>query len=333
MATYVLPKFNQVLSMINESIAEFEQFAEYQQNVLRNVLWNGQWIDRGWIPNNYSSDGEWVGSLHDDNRIFLFPQIWALLSNTLNTTETKILLNSVNKYLREYPNSIGSIDVNPPYPQRAANGTWTNGGIWYAQNHPLVIALSRLNSSMAFNEWQRNSFAYRANMYPKFWPGIWSSSDSTVSYMVNNTKQSAIGTSSQPKFPILCTHAHSWPLYSLSTGLVGITFEMNSIKIQPAFPQTYQNKFGSFQFISKLVTVFRDNDGNYNGSYAPIQFVKDTFDIIIDLRIEKDKIDDDKWIFTKTIQLKPHRTNFQTTIIWTWDIMSKSLLVNDEYQL
>ena len=68
----------------------------------------------------------------------------------------------------------------------------------------------------------------------------------------------------------------------MATGLVGISFGKNSIVIQPGFPQNNKNEFGPFQFVSKLVTVNRDYNGNYNGSYTPHSFVDDMFEVIID---------------------------------------------------
>eukprot|EP01084_Bolivina_argentea_P113351 202032_1 len=125
MAAYALPLFNKVLTMINKSVPEINEFAQYQQNILHNVLWNGEWINRAWVPNNFSSDGEWLGSLQNDNRMHLFPQIWTLLSGVLNKTETNILINSINKRLREYTNAIGATNVVPPYnnPTGTINGT------------------------------------------------------------------------------------------------------------------------------------------------------------------------------------------------------------------
>ena len=59
--------------------------------MLQQVLWNGEWVNRAWVPNNFSDDGEWLGSLQDDNRMHLFPQIFTILSNALNITQMNIL--------------------------------------------------------------------------------------------------------------------------------------------------------------------------------------------------------------------------------------------------
>eukprot|EP01084_Bolivina_argentea_P113350 202029_1 len=94
-----------------------------------------------------------------------------LLSGVLNKTETNILINSINKRLREYTNAIGATNVVPPYnnPTGTINGTHENGGIWPSQNQPLVIALSTVNSTLAFDEWQKNSLHIeQINIYEIF---------------------------------------------------------------------------------------------------------------------------------------------------------------------
>ena len=310
MASYALPRFNEVLSMVNVSVPEILEFAEYQQNVLHSVLWNGQWIDRAWVPNNYSSDGEWLGSLQADNRMHLFPQIWTLLTNVLNTTETQTLITSINKHLRDYPNSIGAMNLDKAYPPGSSgsvlNGTHENGGIWPSQNNPLIIALSKYNASLAFDEWQKNSYSNRANKYPKFWPNIWTSSDVTSSILVEKTE--AVGTSNWPNFPTLCTHAHSWPLYSLATGLVGVTFGAQSIIIQPGLPQSDDGDgFGEWEFVSKMIEVRRERNGDYYGVYRPVGYAGNIMEVVLDLRVERDIVFEehgDEWVFKKMVELE-----------------------------
>ena len=162
MLSYVLPRFYNILESINASFPEMQQFAIQQQNTLRNVLWNGRWVNRGWIPFNNTSEGQWLGSL-EDGKIHSSPQSWTILSGVLNTSESMTLLQNINKYLRQNP--FGATNVNIPYNNPNAgnelNGSHANGGVWYSRNGPLILALSKLNATIAFDEWQRNSFAFR----------------------------------------------------------------------------------------------------------------------------------------------------------------------------
>lgn len=323
MASYVIPRFIQVLEMINDTATDtqlnayiklMKQFATQQQDVLNNVLWNGQWVNRAWVPisNTNKSKGIWYGSLQD-GRIHLFPQTWTILSNVLNSTQENILLNNLKEKLIN-DNDFGAIHLNIPYSNNEANtvlnGTHENGGIWYSQNHPFIIALSKLNTTLAFEQWQKNSYSTRAKIFPQFWPNIWSSSDVVSSKLVKNIKQSAIGTSNWPNFPVFCTHAHSWPLYSFINGILGVSFESNKLKIKPFAG------FKQFNFETKLIKVSLDKDGNFDGYYAPNRFIGETFSIVLDLSEYKHYQKQD--IFVMKVKVDAYTESVQRKVVWNF---------------
>ena len=151
----------------------------------------------------------------------------------------------------------------------------------------MIIALAKLSANDAFDEWISNSFAFRSNSFPDFWPNIWSSSDVSTSGLVNIKQNGkAIGTSNWSQFPISCTHSYSWPLYSFANGIIGVTStKMNNLIIQPALPK----EIGGFSFHSDLIKVIRDDANNYDIKYKPKQFIGNAFELILDLSVvEKD---------------------------------------------
>eukprot|EP01084_Bolivina_argentea_P289746 497602_1 len=318
MLSYVLPKFYNILQTLKIDYPEIIQFANQQKNVLRNVLWNGQWVNRAWIPFNNSVEGTWLGSL-EEGRMHSTPQSWTILSNALNTSQNMLLLKNINKNLRT--TGFGATNLNIPYYnpniQNEKNGTEANGGIWYSRNGPLILALSTLNATDAFEEWQQNSFANRANKFPLFWPNIWSSADVTISNLVNTTRYpKAVGTSNGPNFPILCTHSYSYPLYSFASGIMGVTStKLNNIIIKPAIPK----EVGSYIFNSTLIDINRDNSHNYFIVYKPKQYNIDStvFEVILDLRVVENDIENrNKWIFTKQLHINKHQTTIYVDFVF-----------------
>ena len=70
MLAYILPRFYDILQSINVSYPEIQQFGKQQADVLRDTLWNGQWINRGWVPFNNTPQGVWMGTA-EENRYVL----------------------------------------------------------------------------------------------------------------------------------------------------------------------------------------------------------------------------------------------------------------------
>eukprot|EP01084_Bolivina_argentea_P097331 174977_1 len=327
MLTYVLPKFITVLNMIGINKQSMHEFIDQQENVLNTVLWNGKWLNRAWVPisaDPINNDGVWMGSPNTDNSLFLWPQIYGLLSNALNITRKQILFDNINNLLRNYSNYIGALQLSIPFKEKAYNGTVENGGIWHAINHPLIIALSTINATLAKQEWIANSLANRANIYPMFWPNIWSSADYSNSILVSNIKASAVGTSGWPNFPILCTHAHSWPLYSFVNGLIGVMFDdKDSMAIKPSF------KIGEeFSFETNLLGVYHEQNLNYYGYYKPVKFIGKLFKVVLDLNNAMDINDNDKnkWLFEAKIDVQYIQAVGE--IQWFFDYKMKLLTVS-----
>ena len=96
-------------------------------------------------------------------------------------------------------------------------------------NQPWVWALTGINASDAWEQFLLNTLAAEAVAYgDQYWAGVWTSSDAVDSFLSTDP-----GKPSWDNFPVLCTHRHAWPLYSL-TKLSGIGFSAQGIRLSPA---------------------------------------------------------------------------------------------------
>jgi len=174
------------------------------------------------------------------------------------------IVSFIDSQLRK-PSPIGAAQASAPY-THTEPGTGENGAVWASQSYPLVWALTKVNKSMAFDEWIKNSLAYEAEIYPNYWAGIWSSSDSINSFFSSNP-----GIAGWPEMPILCTHRHAWPLFTAAK-LAGIEFTSQGIYIDPSIPLSN----GNFSFYSDLASVCRIVSSgrvqSYSGHYTPAQY-------------------------------------------------------------
>ena len=81
-----------------------------------------------------------------------------------------------------------------------------------------------------------------------------------------------------PDMPVLCTHAHAWPLYSM-VRMAGLTFDKHGLRFAPAVPLTV----GPYAFNTPLASVTREHrvGGSdrrlmyvYTGVWSPAEFVE-----------------------------------------------------------
>jgi hypothetical protein len=136
-----------------------------------------------------------------------------------------------------------------------------------SQNHPLVLALASVNATAALEEWLRNSRVTQAQLYPTYWPGVWSGADVVTSHL---SKDGQAGTQSWPAMPVLCTHPHSWPVYSAAR-LSGLTFDSAGMRLVPAVPI----RAGNYRYSTRMASVERIHHRQqgrveYSGKYQPV---------------------------------------------------------------
>ena len=243
MMTFVLERFAQALELckVDKSVldvAEVRAFAKAQTAAVRQYGWNGQWVNRAWLPQKgfvgTNAKGDHLGMTME-------PQSWVLLSSMLNASEQSALLQS-----------LGQLDCALSWKQSAT------GHMWVALNHPMVMGVAMVNKTLAWEKWMQSSLANEASLYPTLWPGVWTAAD----YI-----STGVGRSGGGAFPAFNTHRHAWPLFSLATSLVGIEFTRDGATIRPAgLPQD----LGAFAFTSRLANVSRSDDGAFAGTLRPL---------------------------------------------------------------
>jgi cellobiose phosphorylase len=169
------------------------------------VIWQG----RSFLPRVLLPDGELWGA--DD--LLLEPQIFALLDPEMSIKDKLALWKRIQStVLQDEPLGARQRE-NPPDFDRFPSGNRENGGVWFALNGPLIVALSQFAPDDAWALLRRNSLAHHANTLPDQWPGIWSAPD--------NLESSLQSTAGMPDpnyiwsdMPLYCAHPHAWVLYA-----------------------------------------------------------------------------------------------------------------------
>ena len=162
MMTFVLERFAQALELCKVDkgvldVAEVRAFAAAQTAAVREYGWNGQWVNRAWLPHKgfvgTNAKGDHLGMTME-------PQSWVLLSSMLNASEQSALLQS-----------LGQLDCPLSWKQSAT------GHMWVALNHPMVMGVAMVNKTLAWEKWMQSSLANEASLHPTFWPGVWTAAD------------------------------------------------------------------------------------------------------------------------------------------------------------
>jgi len=290
MAIYVLNKFAELLRLINnDKMAELvNEYAIFQKKAVK-AQWNGKWFKRAW----FTEDLGWIG----DEELWLEPQPWAIIGNTLDIEWIPILLSNIDNLLRK-SSKIGakllSKDIDA---MKREVGVRVNGGIWPSINGTLIWALSLINSEMAWDEWKKNTLAFHAEAFPNIWYGIWSGPDtynSDLSKYHGQTHFFEYFITGDPKdkklmledpfgvswtdFPVMNLHPHAWPIFNL-IHLVGANFTKDGIEITPSLPEE------EYYFESPLFGFSKSKEG-YSGWYNP----STTGNWIIVLKLKQDEI-------------------------------------------
>ena len=286
MATYTLRFYAEMLNFIgeNSTAKQVLKYATIQSEAVR-AQWTGKWFKRAWI----AEDIEWFG----EDRIWLEPQPWAIIGEITNQEQAKILVQNINHLLRN-PSKIGAMLHSKGFEGKII-GMGANAGIWYSINGTLVWGLSKIDGSLAWDEWKKNTLAIHAENYPDIWYGIWSGPDTYNSvlskypghtifnpfYLTGDPKdESKILTStglSFTDFPIMNLHSHAWPLYN-TVHLIGAEFTGEGIELSPILPKE------DYEF-SSPVLGFKKSKNGYSGWYAP--FVEGKWKITLKLKREE----------------------------------------------
>jgi cellobiose phosphorylase len=259
MAAWVFDYYAGMLAYAGDDaarVANARQKAEENRKAAR-AQWTGKWLKRAWI-------GPVVGWLGEKG-LWLEPQPWAILGGITSESESRELAGTMDELLRrDSPIGAMQMNKNPDITSQAMAepGTSISGGIWPSLNATLVWALARVNKTMAWDEWKKNTLARHAEVYPDVWYNTWSGPDTLNSTLSKHPGETVnAGFLRYTDFPIGNLHSHACTLYSAAK-LLGLEFTEHGVDLAPALP------LEDYRFDSPLVGLTKGPDG-YQGWYAP----------------------------------------------------------------
>jgi hypothetical protein len=279
MAAYVFDYYATMLAYTGvdaKFASEVRQKAEDHRDAVQKQ-WTGKWFRRAWLGPTLG----WLG----EKGLWIEPQPWAMISGATSADQTTTLVKEIDEQLRR-PSPIGAMQISDS-PDRITQGVWkmqpgtqVAGGVWPSLNQILIWALARVNGTMAWDEWKKNSFARHAEVYPQVWYGTWSGPDVLNSAL---SKHPGETTGGKPfgwtDFPVFNMHSHACPLYS-TTKLIGLEFTENGLMLTPTLPLDY------FRFESPLLGVIKTAKG-YEGWYNPS--MRNTWSVRLSLSVDEAK--------------------------------------------
>lgn len=208
-----------------------------------NKAWSGKWLNRAWLGPKRG----WIGN----STIYVPQNGWAMFGDVFQKN------HELSEIIVENLKTICRPRMPTGFQYKCKEESTGENGMWPALNHPLVLGLLKINqTTLAWEEWIRNSMNWQATVAPKIWPGIWTSADEVLS---NN--HPGLWT---VNFPALCMHRHSWPLFSLQY-LVGFEFTHDGLIIRPSLP----SKIGRFHYRTHLCSLEWDGIDKWWGHYSP----------------------------------------------------------------
>lgn len=237
-AIAILPKVADMVRRFDRSFADEILKKTSELRSAFEKTWNGKWYLRG-----IEGNGKPLG----DDRIFLEPQVWALIAS-LEENRMRTLIDSIRAYL-ETP--LGAMIVYPPSDEVEKRtglslGTDVNGGIWPAINSLLTWAYSLYDNNLAWESFKKNTLANHAELYPNIWYGIWSGPDSYNSPKSSRPGEAAVQyATSLADFPVMNANSHANPILAL-VKIVGIDADSEGIKISPKIPSDFNLKLPYF---------------------------------------------------------------------------------------
>jgi cellobiose phosphorylase len=254
MAIEILPRFAELAEMRGDmkSAGRARAWVEQLRPALREQ-WRGRYFNRA-----YSALGREYGA----DYIHLEGQIWPLLAgNVLTEEQTATLLQEIKTQLID-PSVLGmTISSTLEGKMFIKPGEMEEGGIWPAMNGPAMVALSRYQPGLAWQEFKKNSLAWHGEQYPKIWFGIWGGPDSwnsAASARPGETVKNPILALSAQQWPVMNTHSHCQWLWAAAR-LAGLNPTAQGYLIDPKIP-------GKFSFSSAVAAIAADGAG-WHGSF------------------------------------------------------------------
>jgi len=282
LATACTQMFAELLREIGDPKAEeVQEYCDGLKEAINNVF-NGKWIPRIWVNDNY-------GFVGDTEEFFMEGNCWPLVSKALNDENAAALIRNMKELVMD-PSPIGCMKQrkSPDY-----DGPENDGWIWWAMNGPMIWGLTQYDHELAYEQFKKMSLARHAEVYPDIWIGIWSADDQYTSilnqypgytrfrkgilenlqhYMDGHPDDFEVGDAI--KWPIQCLHPHAWPLY-VTMQFLQPHFTKDGVTITPSIPaKTYS--------VDSPLLGYRQNPEGICGHYRPK--VSGEYRISIDLK-------------------------------------------------
>jgi hypothetical protein len=212
----------------------------------------GEWSPRGWYARGWSAGVRHFGV----GTIYGEPQPWAMLAGLPTAAQARRLVANIRRYLTGIgapggPARIGSSQspaANDPGATEQEIGGHAGvgdnhavfvGGQWFAVDGWLVWGLAHLDGIVpgarryAFDEFQRNTLARRATVYPDHWNGIISVDDACRSWYSTDPADCGVGLSSSYDTQIM--HQPAWSLLDI-VKLAGVEPTASGYSVLPHLP-------------------------------------------------------------------------------------------------
>ncbi len=262
---------------------EVTEFKEQLQVAVENS-WNGKWIPRAWISDNY-------GYLGNHDEFMLEGQLFTFVSKIFSNEQADTVIDFIKEYTMG-PSPIGSLkQVLAPGVDGNVHDNW----IWWAMNGLLIWGMTNYRSEVAFEEFIKNSLANHTEVYPEIWGGTLSGADNYTSIyskypgytrwsedIIDKKEAYMRGEKIEDEnyssldFPVCVAHVHAWPLFDTMMFLLPEATS-NGIKLKPSLP------FDEYEITSPILGYKQTKD-ELSGWYHPL--TSNTYKISIDIKFE-----------------------------------------------
>ena len=317
MAVYVFSRFETLLKGIDylDKAKEVSIFKEQLGEAVKNA-WNGKWIPRAWVSDNY-------GYLGDYDEFMLEGQLFTFVSRTFSQEQADIVIDFIKKYTMD-PSPIGSLkQVLAPGVKGNIHDNW----IWWAMNGILIWGMINYRSEVAFEEFIKNSLANHTDVYPDIWGGTLSGADNYTSIyskypgytrwtddIIEKKEAYMRGEKIEDEnyssldFPVCVAHVHAWPLFDTMMFLLPESSN-DGIKLKPSLP------FNEYEITSPLLG-YKQSKYELSGWYRPLTSNTYRITIEVDFKVDELHVNGKEIDFTTDNHFITFKVENTSTINW-----------------
>ncbi|HRU02187.1 MAG TPA: hypothetical protein P5239_10850, partial [Victivallales bacterium] len=223
--------------VLNDSIKtqNFLEKAEKMTQAINTHAWDGEWYLRA--INDY---GEKIGTKNEkEGKIYLLPQVWAIMAGVADEERKKIILKAVDEYLET---DCGSRVQFPPYTKPNLRigritllvpGIWENGTAYCHANSFKVVADCYAG---------RGDIAYRS--FKKAMPDSqWNPSTHSgcEPYVMTNQFLGPENRRAGKSLWAWMTGSASWYFRAMTQWILGVRPDFDGLLIDPCLPSAWKN--------------------------------------------------------------------------------------------